>query len=167
MALRVGDRVPDVPLTWMTGSGPAPVSREELFGGRRVALFAVPGAFTPTCSDSHLPSVVMNAAAIREGGIDRIACVSVNDIFVLRAWGRHLSIDDEIVMLADGAAAWTKAAGLDWDLSALGLGVRSQRYAMIVTDGRVEHIAVEQGGSFEVSSGEALARVLRGERVVS
>lgn len=163
MALRAGDQVPDVPLTWMTGSGPAPVLRDEVFGGRRVALFAVPGAFTPTCSDSHLPSVVKNAAAICEGGIDRIVCVSVNDIFVMQAWAKHLGIGDEIVMLADGAGAWTKEAGLDWDLSALGLGVRSQRYAMIVTDGRVEHIAVEQGGSFEVSSGEAMVRVLRGE----
>lgn len=160
MALRVGDRVPDVPLTWMTGSGPAPVLRDEVFGGRRVALFAVPGAFTPTCSDSHLPSVVENATAIRAGGIDRIACLSVNDIFVMRAWAKHLGIGDEIVMLADGAGAWTKEAGLDWDLSTLGLGVRSQRYAMIVTDGRVEHIAVEQGGSFEVSSGEAMVQAL-------
>lgn len=163
LALRVGDPVPDVPLTWMTDNGPAPASRSEVFEGRRVALFAVPGAFTPTCSDSHLPSVVENAATIRECGIDRIACLSVNDIFVMRAWARHLGITDEIVMLADGAGAWTKEAGLDWDLSALGLGVRSQRFAMIVTDARVEHIAVEQGGSFAVSSGEAMVRVLRGE----
>ena len=163
MALRVGDMVPDVPLIWMTDTGPGPVSPADLFGGRRVAVFAVPGAFTPTCSDSHLPSVIANAAAIRAGGIDRIACVSVNDIFVMRAWGKHLGIGDEIVMLADGAGAWTKEAGLDWDLSALGLGLRSQRYAMIVADGRIEHIAVEQGGSFEVSSGAAMVRLLRGE----
>lgn len=162
MALGIGDQVPDVALTWMTDGGPAPVSRQRLFGARRVAFFAVPGAFTPTCSDQHLPSFTGNAEAIRTAGIDLIACLSVNDIFVMNAWGRARGVGDDVVMLADGAADWTRSAGLDWDLGALGLGVRSQRYAMIVDDMRVAHIAIEQGGGFEVSSGEAILRVLRG-----
>ena len=161
MALSTGDSVPDLPLTEMVGGVPTPVSRAELFGGRRVALFAVPGAFTPACSDRHLPSIVQNEAAIRACGIDTIACLSVNDAFVMRAWGRERGIGDGIRMLADGAAAWTCAAGLDWDLSDLGLGVRSQRYAMIVDNARVSYLAVEQGGAFEVSGGDAILRVLQ------
>ena len=161
MTLRVGDRVPDVPLTWMMPDGPAAASRARLFGGRLVAVFAVPGAFTPTCSDRHLPSVLENAGAIRAAGVDLIACLSVNDIFVMRAWGRALDTGNQVTMLADGSAAWTRAAGLDWDLSDLGLGVRSQRYAMIVEDTVVRHLAVEPGGAFGVSSGDAIADALR------
>ena len=160
MAIGIGDQVPDLPLTWMTDSGPGPATRTALFGGRRVALFAVPGAFTPTCSDQHLPSITANADSIRAAGIDLIACLSVNDIFVMNAWGRARHTGDTITLLADGAAAWTRAAGLDWDLGGLGLGIRSQRYAMIVNDTRIEHLAVEQGGAFEVSSGNAVLRAL-------
>lgn len=164
MALKVGDIVPDVALTHMTGDGPTPITRDGLFAGRTVALFAVPGAFTPACSDRHLPSVVENAAALRAVGVDTIACVSVNDVFVMAAWGRQRDVGDDVLMLADGAAAWTKAAGLDWDLGDLGLGVRSQRYAMVVQDCRVTHLAIEQGGAFDVSSGDAVLRVLQGRR---
>ena len=162
MALRVGDTVPDIALTRMTRDGPAPITRDGLFAGLRVALFAVPGAFTPACSDKHLPSITANAAALRTAGVDTIACVSVNDVFVMAAWGRQREVGDNVLMLADGAAAWTKAAGLDWDLSDLGLGVRSQRYAMVVQDTRVTHLAIEQGGAFDVSSGDAVLRVLQG-----
>ncbi len=161
MTLRVGEQVPDIPLTRMTETGPAPVARQELFAGRRVALFAVPGAFTPACTDRHLPSITVNADAILSAGIDTVACLSVNDIFVMRAWGKDRRVGDDVVMLADGAGAWTVAAGLDWDLTGFGLGLRSQRYAMIVDDTRVAHLAVEQGGAFDVSSGDAVLRVLR------
>lgn len=161
MTVRIGYPVPDIPLTRMTRQGPGPISKGELFVGRSVALFAVPGAFTPRCSDQHLPSIQENADAISAEGVDLIACLSVNDIFVMRAWGKEHGVGDNILMLADGAAAWTIAAGLDWDLSAAGLGVRSQRYAMVVSNGRVEHLAIEQGGSFQVSGGDAVLRYLR------
>ena len=160
MALRVGDRIPDIDLMQPTEDGPAPVSRAELFGGKKVVLFAVPGAFTPTCSAQHMPSFLNNAEAIRSKGVDTIACISVNDVFVMNAWGKAQNVGDQIVMLADGSAAWSKAAGLDWDLGGLGLGVRSQRYAMIIDDGTVSHIAVEQGGAFDVSSGESILAAL-------
>ncbi len=160
MALRVGDRVPDVPLVQMTSDGPAPLSRDELFGGKKVVVFAVPGAFTPTCSAQHLPSFLANAEGITAKGAEAIACISVNDVFVMHAWGQARDPDGMVVMLADGSAAWTMASGLEWDLGDLGLGVRSQRYAMIVEDGTVTHIAVEQGGAFEVSSGEAILAAL-------
>lgn len=162
MTIGHGDRVPDVPLMRMGASGPEPVTRNGLFAGRTVALFAVPGAFTPTCSDRHLPSVIANAPAMLAAGADRVACLSVNDIFVMAAWGRALGVDEDVLMLADGSALWTRSAGLDWDLGAMGLGIRSQRYGMIVDDARVRHIAVEPGGAFGASSGEAILAVLRG-----
>ena len=161
MTLKIGDRVPDVPLNQMTDAGPGPVSRQSLFGGRTVAIFAVPGAFTPTCSDQHMPSVIQNIGPLHDAGVDLIACLSVNDIFVMRAWGRALGVGDDVAMLADGSADWTKAAGLDWDLSPLGLGVRSQRYAMVVDDTVVRHLAIEPGGAFGVSSGSAVVAALR------
>lgn len=160
MALQVGDKVPDVPLVRMSDQGPAPMSRAELFGGKRVVVFAVPGAFTPTCSAQHLPSFLNNIDAIREHGVDQIACVSVNDVFVMKAWGDAKDPDGQVLMLSDGVAHWTRAAGLDWDLSNLGLGVRAQRFAMIVDDEVVSHIAVEQGGAFDVSSGESILEAL-------
>lgn len=159
-ALRVGDPVPDVPLVAVTDSGPKPLSRAELFGGKKVVLFAVPGAFTPTCTAQHLPSFVANHQRIRAKGVDTIACVAVNDVFVMKAWAEAKDPEHVVTMLADGAAAWTKAAGLDWDLSSLGLGVRAQRFAMIVDDGVVRHIAVEEGAAFKVSSGEAILAAL-------
>lgn len=160
MALRPGDPVPEVSLTTMTADGPAPITRNELFAGHKVAFFAVPGAFTPACSDRHLPSVIQNAGALRGAGATRIACVSVNDIFVMNAWGKAAGAGDDVMMLADGSATWTRAAGLDWDLTDMGLGVRSQRYALIADDGIVQHIAIEPGGAFGVSSGQAILDVL-------
>ena len=160
MALRVGDQVPDIPLVRMTNDGPGPLSRDELFGAKKVVIFAVPGAFTPTCSAQHLPSFLNHIDEIKAKGVDTIACVSVNDVFVMNAWGQAKDPNGQVLMLADGIAAWTKAAGLDWNLDSLGLGVRSQRYAMIVDDGIVSHIAVEEGGAFDVSSGEAILAAL-------
>ncbi len=160
MALQVGDKVPDVGLAVMTADGPSGISSDDLFGGKKVVLFALPGAFTPTCSAQHLPSFVNNAAEIRAKGVDTIACLSVNDVFVMGAWGNDQNVGDNVLMLADGAAAWSKAAGLDWDLSDRGLGVRSQRYAMIVDDGTVTHIAVEEAGSYDVSSAESIMSAL-------
>ncbi|MFN0303746.1 MAG: peroxiredoxin [Burkholderiales bacterium] len=160
-ALRVGDKVPDVPLVATTAGGPKLLSRAELFGGKKVVLFAVPGAFTPTCTAQHLPSFLANHRQIKAKGVDTIACVAVNDVFVMKAWAEAKDPDHVVLMLADGAAAWTKAAGLDWDLSSLGLGVRAQRFAMIVDDGAVSHIAVEEGAAFKVSSGEAILAVLK------
>ena len=162
MTLGIDDRVPDVALTWMTANGPSPAPRHAVFSGQTVAVFGVPGAFTPACTDRHLPSITENASAIRARGVDRIACLSVNDIFVLRAWARDRGVGDDVTMLADGAGAWTCAAGLDWDLSAPGLGLRSQRYAMVVEDTRITHLAIEQGASFDVSSGGAILQALGG-----
>ena len=162
MTLGTGDLVPNVALTRMGAAGPEAVTRAGLFAGRTVALFAVPGAFTPTCSDQHLPSVIADAGAMRAAGADLVACLSVNDIFVMSAWGKVLGIGESVVMLADGSAEWTRAAGFDWDLGPMGLGVRSQRYGMIVDDARVRHVAVEPGGAFGVSSGAAILAVLQG-----
>lgn len=159
-ALRVGDKVPDQPLMTMTASGPKPLSRGELFGGKRVVLFGVPGAFTPTCTAQHLPSFITHHRQIKAAGVATIACVAVNDVFVMNAWGAAKDPDRVVLMLADATAAWTRAAGLDWDLSNLGLGVRAQRFAMIVDDATVRHIAVEEGAAFNVSGGEAILAVL-------
>ncbi len=160
MALQVGDRVPDIALMHMTAEGPKGISSDELFGGKKVVLFALPGAFTPTCSTQHLPGFVANAAAIKAKGVDTIACLSVNDVFVMGAWGQAQNVGDKVMMLADGAAAFSKAAGLDWDLGGRGLGVRSQRYAIIVEDGTVTHIAVEEGSAFDVSSATSIIAAL-------
>ncbi len=160
MTLQVGDKVPDIALMQMTADGPEGVSADELFGGKKVVLFALPGAFTPTCSARHLPGFLANAAAIKARGVDTIACLAVNDVFVMSAWGEAQHVGDKVMMLADGAAAFSKAAGLDWDLGGHGLGVRSQRYAMIVEDGTVTHIAVEAGSAFDVSSAESIIAAL-------
>jgi glutaredoxin/glutathione-dependent peroxiredoxin len=160
MTIQVGDKIPDVMLMTMTAEGPAPVPSTELFGGKKVVLFAVPGAFTPTCSAKHLPGFVNNADAIKAKGVDTIGCLSVNDAFVMGAWGKDQGVGENVMMLADGAAALNKAMGLDWDLSDKGLGVRSQRYAMIVEDGTVTHLAVEAAGAFDVSSAESVLSAL-------
>ena len=160
MTIQVGDKVPDITLMTMTAEGPAPVTSAELFGGKKVVLFAVPGAFTPTCSAKHLPGFVGNADAIKAKGVDTVACLSVNDAFVMGAWGNDQNVGSNVMMLADGAAAFNKAMGLDWDLSDKGLGVRSQRYAMVVDDGTVTHLAVEEAGAFDVSSAESVMAAL-------
>ena len=154
MAVKAGDRVPSATFKVMTADGPKDLTSDELFGGRTVALFALPGAFTPTCSAKHLPSFVQNADALKPKGVDVIACVSVNDAFVMDAWGRDQKVGDKVLMLADGSAEFARAMGLDLDLSARGLGIRSQRYSMIVEDGVIKVLNVEEPGAFEVSSAE-------------
>ena len=156
MAIKVGDRLPNVTLTEATAEGPKPVKTEDFFKGRRVALFALPGAFTPTCSAKHLPGFKQLSQDIKGKGVDAIACLSVNDAFVMRAWAEDQAVGEDIVMLADGGAEFTKAVGLDFDASRFGMGLRSQRYSMIVDDGVVKELNVEEGGEFRVSSAEYL-----------
>ena len=154
MTIQVGDKLPNVTLTQATAEGPKPVSTEDFFKGRRVALFAVPGAFTPTCSAKHLPGFKQQAGDIKAKGIDEIACISVNDAFVMRAWGEDQAVGEDIAMLGDGNGAFTEAVGLGMDGSKFGLGKRSQRYSMIVKDGVVTELNIEQGGEFKVSSAD-------------
>ena len=158
MTIQIGDRIPDATLTTMTADGPKPISTDELFGGKTVALFAVPGAFTPTCSARHLPGYVDNGAALKAKGVDTIACLSVNDAFVMGAWAKanDLNGTDDIVMLADGNGDFTRSVGLALDAKGFGMGERSQRYSMLVKDGVVDQLNIEQGGEFKVSSAEHL-----------
>lgn len=153
MTIQVGDRLPDVPLTIAAPDGPKPTTTSEFFDGKRVALFAVPGAFTPTCSARHLPSYVEKAGELRSSEIDEIACISVNDPFVMAAWGQRDGSED-IVMLADGNGQFAEATGLAMDGSKFGMGQRSQRYSMIVNDGVVEQLNVEAPGEYRASSAE-------------
>jgi glutaredoxin/glutathione-dependent peroxiredoxin len=144
----------------MTAEGPKDISTEEIFAGKKVVLFAVPGAFTPTCSAKHLPGFVEKAAEIKGKGVDTVACLAVNDAFVMGAWGKAQNTDGKVLMLADGAAAFTKQLGLELDLTGPGMGVRSKRYAMIVDNGVVKALSVEAPGAFEVSSADAILRAL-------
>ncbi|MDP9164443.1 MAG: peroxiredoxin [Pseudomonadota bacterium] len=153
MTINVGDRLPSVPLTLATPDGPQPTTSDDFFKGKRVALFAVPGAFTPTCSARHLPSYVDKAAELKAKGIDEIVGTSVNDAFVMGAWNQHQGSED-IKMLADGNADFAKAVGLTMDGSKFGMGERSQRYSMVVNDGVVEQLNVEAPGAYEASSAE-------------
>ncbi len=155
MTIKVGDRLPATNFMTPGEKGPEPVSTDDVFKGKRVALFAVPGAFTPTCDARHLPSFKDNAEGLKSKGVDLIACVSVNDVFVMKAWGKA-SDADGIMMLADGNGDFTKALGLELDASGFGMGHRSQRYSMLVNDGVVEQLNVENGGAYEVSSGDYL-----------
>ena len=159
MTIQVGDRIPDVPLSLATPEGPQPTSSGEYFAGKRVALFAVPGAYTPTCSARHLPSYVEKAGELKSKGIDEVACTSVNDAFVMGAWGRDDGSED-ITMLADGNADFAKAVGLTMDGSKFGMGTRSQRYSMVVNDGVVEQINVEAPGEYKASSAEHMLEQL-------
>ena len=156
MTIKVGDKIPSVTLQHMTADGIASITTDELFGGKRVALFALPGAFTPTCSAKHLPGFVTNAGAIKAKGVDTIACVSVNDAFVMNAWGEDQGTDDKVLMLADGSAKLAAALGVELDLGDRGLGVRSRRYSMIVEDGVVKTLNLEEAGGYEVSDAETL-----------
>ena len=157
MAIQVGDKVPSATLYHMTGDGPAAVTSDEVFSGKKVVLFALPGAFTPTCSAQHVPGYLKNAAALRDKGVDTIACLSVNDVFVMGAWGKEQGSEGDILMLADGSGDFTKAAGMELDLSARGLGVRSQRYAMVVEDGVVKALHLEENpGELANSSAESM-----------
>jgi peroxiredoxin (alkyl hydroperoxide reductase subunit C) len=143
-----------------TSEGPREVDTAEIFGPGKVVMFAVPGAFTPTCSAKHLPGFTEHLADLKAKGVDRIVCLAVNDVFVMGAWAKDQKVGDGIIMLADGSAAFTKALGLELDLTARGLGVRSQRFALIAQDGVVTHLAVEQPGGFEVSTAEAVLEAL-------
>jgi glutaredoxin/glutathione-dependent peroxiredoxin len=155
MAIQKGEKLPDVPLTIATAEGPKPTTSSEYFAGKRVALFAVPGAFTPTCSAKHLPSYVEKAQELKGKGVDEIACISVNDPFVMAAWSKQDGSED-ITMLADGNGAFADAVGLAFDGSKFGMGKRSQRYSMLVNDGVVEQLNVEQPGEYRASSAEHL-----------
>ena len=153
MTIQVGDRLPDVPLSIATAEGPQQSSSGDYFRGKKVALFAVPGAFTPTCSARHLPSYVEKAADLKGRGIDEIACISVNDPFVMSAWGDRDGSED-ITMIADGNGAFADAVGLGMDGAKFGMGKRSQRYSMVVDDGVVEQLNVEEPGEYRASSAE-------------
>lgn len=156
MAIKVGDKLPEANFMTMGADGPEPVTTTEFFGGKRVALFAVPGAFTPTCSAKHLPGFKDHAADFKAKGVDAIACTSVNDVFVMGAWGENQGVSNEMTLLADGNGDFAEAIGLVLDGSGFGMGKRSQRYAMVVKDGVVESLHVESGGEFKVSSAEYL-----------
>ena len=159
MTIQVGDRLPDVTLTIATEDGPKPTTTGDFFNGKRVALFAVPGAFTPTCSARHLPSYVEKASELKGQGVDEIACISVNDPFVMSAWNKSDGSSD-ITMLADGNGAFADAVGLSMDASKFGMGKRSQRYSMVVNDGIVEQLNVEAPGEYRASSAETLLEQL-------
>jgi peroxiredoxin len=154
--IKVGEKLPDVQFNVPTSEGMKQMRTAEIFGGKTVALFAVPGAFTPTCSARHLPSFRENASAIKAKGVDTIACTSVNDHFVMSAWAKEQNVVDDIVMLADGSGEFAKAVGLDADFSKFGMGSRSKRYSMIVKDGVVQTLNVEEAGEYKVSSAEHL-----------
>lgn len=154
MTIKAGDAFPETTFTTPTGSGPEPLDSASFFKGRKVALFSVPGAFTPTCSAKHLPSYIDNADALKAKGIDAIACTAVNDAFVMGAWSKANAADGKVTMLADGNGAFAKAAGLEMDGSKFGLGTRGQRFSMIVNDGIVEELNVEGPGEYKVSSAE-------------
>ncbi|MBO6946505.1 MAG: peroxiredoxin [Rhodospirillales bacterium] len=155
MTIKVGDKIPSVTLNVMTEDGPDAVSTDDFFAGKKVAIFGVPGAFTPTCSAKHLPGFVANADALKAKGVEAIACVSVNDPFVMGAWGKDQGVGDKVAMLADGSAKFTKATGLELDLTERGLGVRCQRFSMVVDDGTVSSIHIDEG-TFEKTSAETM-----------
>ena len=156
MAISVGDRIPDVTLRTMTNDGPAAIGSEEVLGKGKVVLFAVPGAFTPTCSDHHLPGFVLRAEDILAKGVDSIACVSVNDPFVMGAWGQVQGTEGKVLMLSDGNGEFTAAMGLELDGSGFGLGTRSQRYAAIIDDGVITELMVESAPGLDVSSADSV-----------
>jgi peroxiredoxin len=161
MTVAVGDKVPAAVLMKMTEAGPAPITTEALFGGRTVALFSVPGAFTPTCSAKHLPGFITHADEIKARGIDEIVCISVNDVFVMGAWGKNANVGENVTMLADGNGDFVKALGLTMDGSKFGMGLRGQRFSMLVKDGKVAALNIEEPGAFKVSSAEHLLEQLK------
>jgi peroxiredoxin len=156
MTIKVGDRIPSVKVKAVTSAGVKDASTDELFAGRKVVLFAVPGAFTPTCSAQHLPGFVAKAGDLKSKGVDEVLCLSVNDSFVMDAWGKERSVGDAVTLIADGSGDFTRAVGLELDATNFGMGVRSQRYALVAEDGVVKVLAVEEPMKFEVSSAEAI-----------
>jgi peroxiredoxin (alkyl hydroperoxide reductase subunit C) len=160
MTIAVGDKIPDVKVQVPGPSGPEAAQTADLLGSGTVVLFGVPGAFTPTCSDHHLPGFVIRVDEIEAKGVDRVYCVSVNDAFVMAAWGQANGVEGKVGLIADGSATFTKAMGLEVDLTGGGLGVRSKRYAAIIKDGIVSHLAVEDTLALDVSSAEAVLKAL-------
>jgi glutaredoxin/glutathione-dependent peroxiredoxin len=156
MTIKVGDKIPSVTLNVMTKDGPGGISTDDLFKGKKVAMFGVPGAFTRTCSAKHLPGFVNNADAIKAKGVDAVVCVSVNDAFVMDAWGKAQNVGDKVTMVADGSAGFTKAAGLDVDMSGKGYGLRCRRFSMIVDDGVIKSLHIDEPGTFEKTAAEVL-----------
>jgi len=160
MAIAVGDKLPDIQVMTTGPGGPTHVQTGEVLGSGKVVLFAVPGAFTPTCSDYHLPSYVIRQDELKAKGVDTVACISVNDPFVMDAWGNDQKVGDAVVMLADGNGEFTRAVGLEMDGSSFGLGTRSQRYAMVIDDGVVTTLSVEPGAGMTVSAADAILELL-------
>lgn len=154
MAIAVGNRLPEATLTIMGAEGPKPITASELLGSGKVVLFAVPGAYTPTCSAKHLPGFIENADKFREKGVDHLVCMAVNDVFVMDAWGKSSGVSQQVTMAADGNGEFSRALGLEMDGTAFGMGKRSQRFAMIINNGVVEQVLVEAPGEFRVSSAE-------------
>ncbi len=154
MTIKAGDRMPTGTLKTMTKDGPQDISTDQLFKGKTVVLFSVPGAFTPTCDAKHLPGFVQHADAIKSKGVDTIACMAVNDVFVMNAWGKAGGVGDKVTMLADGNGDYSKALGLELDARGFGMGVRGQRFAIIVKDGVATHVNVEDKGQFKVSAAD-------------
>jgi glutaredoxin/glutathione-dependent peroxiredoxin len=154
MTIKAGEKVPEGSFMQMTKDGPQKLTTEQLFGGKTVVLFSVPGAFTPTCDAKHLPGFVELAGEIKAKGVDTIACTAVNDVFVMNAWGKHGNVGDKILMLADGNGAYVKALGLEMDGTKFGMGMRGQRFALIVKNGVATHVDVEKPGEFKVSAAE-------------
>lgn len=160
MTIKTGDRVPSITLMQMKCGAPQPVKTDDLFRGKKIALFALPGAFTPTCSAKHLPGYLQHADDLRSKGVDAIACVSVNDAFVMGAWGESQNAGDRVMMLADGNGDFTRALGLEMDATKYGMGMRSQRFSMLIDDGVVKTLNVEEPGAFSVSSAEHMLQQL-------
>lgn len=160
MPIQAGEKMPSGTFGVMTQSGPGAMTTDELFAGKKIVLVSVPGAFTPTCSMNHLPGFVDQAADLKSKGVDTIACMAVNDVFVMDAWGKDRSVGDNVLMLADGNGDYTRALGLEMDASAFGMGVRGKRFAIVVDDGTATHVAVEEPGKFEVSKAEAIVAAL-------
>ena len=158
MTIKIGDKIPSATLMQMKDGSHKPVKTDELFAGKNVVVFALPGAFTPTCSAKHLPGFVQHASEIKNKGIDAIVCLSVNDAFVMGAWGEQQGAGDKVMMVADGNGEFTHAVGLEMDATKFGMGKRSQRYSMLVKDGVVKELNVEEPGAFAVSSAEHILK---------
>jgi peroxiredoxin len=154
MTIKAGDRMPSGKLKTMTADGPRDITTDDLFKGKKVVLFSVPGAFTPTCDAKHLPGFLQNADALKAKGVDTIACMAVNDVFVMNAWGKHSNVGDKVLMLADGNGDYARALGLELDARGFGMGTRGQRFAIIVDDGVATAVNVEAPGQFKVSAAE-------------
>ena len=160
MAIQTGEKMPEGSFGIMTESGPGAISTDELFAGKKVVLVSVPGAFTPTCSMNHLPGFVEQAEALKAEGVDTVACMAVNDVFVMHAWGKDRNVGDTVLMLADGNGDYAKALDLVLDGTGFGMGMRGQRFALVVEDGVATHVAVEAPGQFEVSKVEAIMQAI-------